>query len=159
MLDKIIHKEDFMITRIVVCPIIRNDDDEYLICKMPMNRGTYPGQWGLPGGGMENNEQMLDSLRREICEELGTELKISEIIPWTFRDTIREKLFPDGSKKQIYMIFLMFDCLADNKIVKLNDEFEAYAWVKPQKLMKYDLNEATKITFYQKGFLPQSQLV
>ena len=148
-----------MITRVIVCSIIRNKDDEYLICKMPINRGVYAGQWGLPGGGIENNEQMIDALRREIREELGGELIISEIAPWTFRDTIREKLFADGSKQKIYMIFLMFDCLAENKIITLNDEFETYAWVKPEELIKYDLNEATKITFSQKGLLKEDQLV
>lgn len=146
-------------TRIIVCPIIRNRDNEYLICKMPINRGAYAGQWGLPGGGIEKKEQMLDALQREICEELGSELIISEIIPWTFRDTIKEKLFPDGSKQKIYMIFLMFNCLAENKIIKLNDEFETYEWVKPEELIKYDLNEATKITFSQKGFFKEDQLV
>ena len=147
------------VTRIIVCPIIRNTDNEFLICKMPINRGAYPGQWGLAGGGMESGEQMLESLRREICEELGSELIISEIIPWTFRDVIREKLFPDGSKQNIYMIFLMFNCLAENNIIKLNDEFEDYAWVKPEDLIQYDLNEATKITFSQKGFFKEDQLV
>jgi len=126
---------------------------------MPIDRGAYPGQWGLPGGGIEGQEQMIDALRREIHEELGDKLIISEIIPWTFRDAIRDKLFPDGSKQKIYMIFLMFNCLADNKIIKLNDEFETYAWVKPKELIKYDLNEATKITFSQKGFFTEDQLV
>ena len=82
---------------------------------------------------------MMQALKREIFEELGSELAISEITPWTLRDTVREKLFADGSKQRVYMIFLIFDCLAENAIIQLNEEFETYAWVKPDELINFDL--------------------
>ncbi len=141
------------IRRIIVCPVIRNKEDEYLICKMPDNRGCYPGQWAIPGGGIEDNEKIIDAIKREIVEELGDKLIISEIIPLMFKDTFRTKIYADGSKKKVYMICLLFDCLAENTIVKLNDEFVSYAWVKKDDLKNYDLNEATKDTFIYKGFI------
>ena len=36
--------------RVIVCPVIQNDG-EYLLCKMASDRGVFPGQWALPGGG------------------------------------------------------------------------------------------------------------
>ena len=48
------------------------------------------------------------------------------------------------------MIFLIFDCVAINDEIILNDEFEEYKWVKIEDLSEYDLNEATRITFEQK---------
>ena len=142
-----------MKTRFIVCPIIRNKDNEYLICKMPKTRGVFPGQWGISGGGVEEGEEILEALQREIKEELGDNLKISEIIPWWFKDDKRIKLYPDGSTEKVYMVYLMFDCTAENKDIILNEEFEEYAWVKPENLKNYDLNEATKGTFQKKGFL------
>jgi len=142
-----------MKTRIIVCPLIKNEQDQYLICKMPASRGAYPNQWGLPGGGMEPGESITEALLREIREELGDKIKLSEIKPWTFRDDTRTKLYPDGTSEKIYMIYLIFDCTAINQEIKLNDEFEKYAWVKKELLVDYDLNDATKITFKQKGFL------
>jgi nucleoside triphosphatase len=137
--------------RTIVCPLIRNKNNQYLICKMPSSRGAFPGQWGIPGGGIEAEEEMMAALQREIKEELGDKLILSQIVPWTFRDDHCEKLFPDGKKEKIYMIYLLFDCLAENTLVELNEEFEEYAWVEPCRLKEYDLNAPTRITFAQKG--------
>jgi nucleoside triphosphatase len=142
-----------MKTRTIVCPIIRNQSDEYLLCKMPTTRGVFPGQWALPGGGMELGEQITEALLREVREELGEELVLTDIQPWSFRDDRRIKKYPEGSEEEIYMIYLIFDCLALNQNIRINDEFEAYAWVKKSELASYDLNEATRLTFEKKGML------
>ena len=38
--------------RTIVCPLIQNDG-HYLLCKMAADRGVFPGQWALSGGGVE----------------------------------------------------------------------------------------------------------
>lgn len=138
--------------RVIVCPIIENNG-EVLLCKMADDRGVFPGQWALSGGGMEPGEQMEEALLREIAEELGTELKISSIKPWTFADDVRVKTYADGLKEEIYMIYLMFDCVSANRNVVFNEEFQDIAWVKHSELNNYDLNEATKVTFSKKGWI------
>ncbi len=138
--------------RVIVVGIIKNAKDEYLICKKPANRGVFAGQWALPGGGIEQGERMVDALRREMWEEVG--LEIGQIQPLFFKDGEYPKLFPDGSWKDTYMIFLLFACRAVGKGVRLGEEFEAYAWVKGQDLGEYDLNEQTRDTFVQLGILP-----
>lgn len=138
--------------RIIVCPIIKNNGD-YLLCKMANDRGVFPGQWALSGGGMEPGETIEEALRREIREELGEELQITEIAPWTFRDDIRVKTYPDGRKEEIYMLYLIFDCISANRQVTFNDEFQEIKWVSPNDIGQLDLNEATRMTFKQKGIL------
>jgi nucleoside triphosphatase len=138
--------------RVIVCPIIENNG-EILLCKMANDRGVFPGQWAISGGGMEQGENTEEALLREIAEELGAELKISQVQPWTFRDDVRIKTYADGSKEQIYMIYLIFDCVSSNRQVTINEEFQDIAWVKPVDLHSYDLNEATKATFSKKGWL------
>ena len=107
--------------RTIVCPLIQNDG-AYLLCKMADDRGVFPGQWALSGGGVEPGERIEEALRREIREELGEQLLLTEITPWT-----RE--------------------------VKINEEFQDYAWVKPEDLVHYDLNVATRKTLRLKGLL------
>ncbi|MCS2162573.1 nucleoside triphosphatase NudI [Scandinavium sp. H11S7] len=138
--------------RTIVCPIIQNNG-EYLLCKMADDRGVFPGQWALSGGGMEPGETMEQALLREIGEELGEKLRIEKIIPWHFRDDTRIKTYADGSKEQIYMIYLMFDCISANREVTFNEEFQEIAWVSPDRLGEYDLNVATRQTFIDKGLL------
>ncbi|MBD2799242.1 nucleoside triphosphatase NudI [Xenorhabdus sp. M] len=138
--------------RVIVCPIIQNNG-EYLLCKMASDRGVFPGQWALSGGGMESGEMMEEALRREIREELGDALEITEVKPWAFRDDIRVKTYSDGTTEEIYMIYLIFDCISANRDITFNEEFQEIAWVSPEAMKDMDLNEATRITFTKKGFL------
>lgn len=138
--------------RTIVCPLIQNDGC-YLLCKMADDRGVFPGQWALSGGGVEPGERIEEALRREVREELGEQLVLSDITPWTFSDDVRTKTYADGSQEEIYMIYLIFDCVAANREVKINEEFQAFAWVKAKDLGSYDLNIATRKTLTLKGLL------
>ena len=139
-------------TRLVVVPIIRDEDRRILLCKMPPDRGVFPNKWGLPGGGVEPGEHMYQALKREIREELG--VSTLEAKPLFFKDGLHEKTFPDGSKREIYMIFLLFECLiSSTETICLNAEFCEYAWVEPVHLSSYDLNSATRETFHSLGLL------
>jgi len=138
--------------RIIVCPVIQNEG-EYLLCKMAADRGVFPGQWALSGGGMEPGETMEEALRREIREELGEELDITEVKPWAFRDDVRMKTYADGTTEEIYMIYLIFDCVSANRAITFNEEFQEVIWVSPEAMKEMDLNEATRLTFAEKGFV------
>ena len=138
--------------RTIVCPLIQNDGC-YLLCKMADDRGVFPGQWALSGGGVEPGERIEEALRREVREELGEQLVLSEITPWTFSDDIRTKTYADGSQEEISMIYLISDCVAANREVNINEEFQAFAWVKAEDLGTYDLNIATRKTLTLKGLL------
>lgn len=138
--------------RTIVCPLIQNDGC-YLLCKMADDRGVFPGQWALSGGGVEPGERIEEALRREVREELGEQLVLSDITPWTFSDDVRTKTYADGSQEEIYMIYLIFNCVAANREVKINEEFQAFAWVKAEDLGSYDLNIATRKTLTLKGLL------
>ncbi|MBJ9641321.1 nucleoside triphosphatase NudI [Citrobacter sp. FDAARGOS_156] len=138
--------------RTIVCPLIQNEGC-FLLCKMADDRGVFPGQWALSGGGVEPGERIEEALRREVREELGDQLVLSEITPWTFSDDIRTKTYADGSQEEIYMIYLIFDCVAANREVNINEEFQDFAWVKAEDLGTYDLNIATRKTLTLKGLL------
>ena len=131
--------------RLIVVGVVQNANNEYLLCKMPPWRGVFPGQWGLPGGGIEAGETAEAALRRELQEEIG--VAVSDIQPLFFTDGAYFKTFPDGSRQEIYMIFLLFACRAAGTSIQLNPEFEEYAWVKAGDLSSYDLNVETIKTF------------
>jgi len=57
---------------------------------------TSNGFWFLPGGGMEQNESIEETAKREALEELGLEIKIERVIK-TFNMTLVSK----ETRKQI----------------------------------------------------------
>jgi len=141
-------------SRVIAVGLVQDRQGRVLLCKMPPDRGVFPSQWGLPGGGLEPGERMEAALRRELREELGIE--ITSIRPLFFSDGQYHKTFPGGAQREIYMIFLIFACQLAGGEILLGPEFSEFAWVDPADLGGYDLNSATRETLLQAGLLDQS---
>ena len=86
--------------RLIVVGVIYNQDGELLLCKMPPGRGVFPGQWGLPGGGIEAGELAEDALHRELLEEVG--LPVTAIQPLFFSEGVYTKTFPAGRRLEMF---------------------------------------------------------
>ena len=138
-------------TRVIVVPILIDDHDRVLLCRMAEGRGVFPGQWALPGGGVEPGERIDDALRREVREELGIEL--ASLQPLLFKDAVLEKTFPDGSRQPLHMIFLVYRCTPASMAIVLNEEFSEYLWADRARLKALALNDLTRATLSQAGYM------
>jgi nucleoside triphosphatase len=136
-------------SRVIVVGLVWNDRGELLLCKMKTDRGVFPGEWGLPGGGIEPGERMGDALRRELNEELG--IQVTDIRPAFFKDGSYRKLLPDGELQPVYMIFLVFHCRVASDKIQLNEEFSEYCWVSEEDLPRLNLNVETADTLQRLG--------
>lgn len=137
--------------RIIVVGLVQNGGGELLLCKMSPDRGVFPDQWGLPGGGIEPGEQMVPALRRELREEIGVD--VVDVRPAFFKDCLHEKTFADGASRTVYMIFLLFWCTAAEERLDLNEEFVEYRWVRRGEVRGLDLNDETVDTLKRAGWL------
>ena len=64
----------------VAVAVIKNDKGQYFITKRP-DDSHQGGLWEFPGGKIENNETVLDALKRELFEEIGINLiKVTPLI-------------------------------------------------------------------------------
>lgn len=131
--------------RVVVSAVIRNNKKQILLGKKPKDHGVYPGQWGIPGGGIEENETLEQALKREIKEETG--LSIKDVEPLVFNAYKVTKKFRNRPSIKMYMIALTYKCNMSGGKVTPNDEFEQLKWVDEKDLKEYDLNHATKWLF------------
>ena len=83
------------------------------------NSAKYSGTWGVAGGKIEAGESIIDSLLREIQEELGGTIKDPKLIPI-------EKFTSDNGNFAYHTFIAPVD---DEFAPVLNDEHRGYCWV------------------------------
>ena len=84
--------------------------------------GAFKGKWEFPGGKIEMGETSQEALKREIMEELATEIKVGDLI-----DTI-EYDYPD-----FHLTMECFWCEGVNGGLELK-EHEAARWLMREEL-------------------------
>jgi 8-oxo-dGTP pyrophosphatase MutT (NUDIX family) len=81
------------------------------------NDNKNPGNWGIPGGKIENDETLFEGIERECTEEISYFPKNAKLVP---------------IQKFINNTFTYhtFFCKTDNEFIPiLNDEHCGYAWL------------------------------
>ncbi len=87
------------------------------------------GLWDLPGGAIENNEDIFTAVKREVLEETG--MKSSAI---SIKDLCGLFL---GKLKGKKLSILFFPCESKTQKVKLSTEHSEYLWINPNDMSKY----------------------
>ncbi len=102
---------------LTVKAVIVTSDDKILLLKRPND-----GRWDLPGGGVDEGENLADALIREVREE--TNLEIDNATPvYTFLRAVSGK-----SEKLIQFSLSYLKTKATALDVILSDEHEDYAF-------------------------------
>lgn len=83
------------------------------------NTKKYAGTWGLAGGGIEPGENLLESLYRELAEELGYDFSQTKVIPI-------EKFTSDNNHFSYHTFLIAVD---EEFVPVLNDEHRGFCWV------------------------------
>ncbi len=111
---------------IIVHTLILNDRGEILIIQRSKNDDILPGSWDIPGGTLEDGENLVVGAIREVKEETGLDISDPELFFQKSNIDI---------KKNKQFITLVFHAITSNKNIVLNPEdHEAYKWIKPSEV-------------------------
>jgi 8-oxo-dGTP diphosphatase len=116
---------------ILVSAGILKDGDRILICQRHRS-DAYGLQWEFPGGKARDGEDLQESLRRELAEELAIEAEVGEEV---FR--LRHR-YPDRHVEVVFFAIPSYRGTVRNLV------FEAVAWVARNELPCYDFLEADR---------------
>ena len=99
------------------------------ICQRRAN-DQHASKWEFPGGKVENGEDAIACLQRELEEELGIQASVGEVLHQTVHP------YPNGPS-----VALTFFHVPSYQGTLINKIFETVAWVKPSELLHYDFLE------------------
>lgn len=108
----------------VVAAVIKskNENKEPIIFATQRGYGDFKGGWEFPGGKIEEGETPEQALKREIMEELDTEISVGELI-----DTIEY----DYPQFHLSMDCFWCEIVSGNLVLK---EHEAARWLTKKQL-------------------------
>lgn len=116
---------------VAITAFIKNKKgDKFLVVKRSENEIAYPGKWAYPGGKVEKGDSILDTLKKEIMEEVGLEIE-------DYKEYLKDFTFvrPDGHN----VVGFIFLVKAKSENVKLDTkDFSEFKWVTQEEF--YDLD-------------------
>lgn len=118
--------------QLVVCGILENSQGKILLIQRPLHK-PYPGLWEFPGGKVEEGESPQHALARELQEEIGIHVSLSELKPF---------VFASQSLPQMHLVLLCFQCLKWEGVVDLKEQQLSKAWVEPKDILNYEMPES-----------------
>lgn len=112
----------------VVAAVIKavNENNKPIIFATQRGYGEFKGGWEFPGGKIEADETPKEALKREIMEELDTEISVGELI-----DTIEY----DYPEFHLSMDCFWCEMVSGDLVLK---EHEAAKWLDEEMLYSVD---------------------
>lgn len=122
-------EEWIMPTHIVAgAGIVLNENDEVLLVK------TYNAGWVFPGGQVEEGENVIDGVKREVMEEAGVDIEVGEL----FCISSNTKKCPgtNGVKEIPTKVMLDFICKAKSGTPRPSEENSESAYFSKDRVLE-----------------------
>ena len=150
------------INREIVAAHVYSSDGKLLMARntLPTAGGVYGDCWKIPGGGVENGETQLQTLVREVQEEVGINITQfpAELVNGTMTGEAEKNLRETGERVLVKMNFFTYKVVLDQPapqiaIVLDPHEFNEYKWIDPSELKTLKLSPPSIELFTKLGFL------
>ncbi|MFB6100020.1 MAG: NUDIX hydrolase [Candidatus Nanohalobium sp.] len=123
--------------------IVENEDGEILMVQE--SKDHIHEKWDLPGGGWEDEESVIDCVKREVLEETGYRIDVTG-----FLGVYKGESMEDSTE---VIVFMFTGKPAEQKTEELEEDILQKKWFTPEEIPELDLrkdNRREMIERYQK---------
>lgn len=114
-------------------------DNKYLLLHKSLTVPRFPDFWDFPGGGLDDDEDPTEGIKREVLEE--TSLKIEPIkVIWKTQAEVNGNMV----EYKVYSVKLLSD------EIKLSHEHTEFKWLTKEELLKLKVEPYIKLFFKEK---------
>ena len=135
-----------MKTRVIVSAVIEKDD-LLLFGKKTADIWPSPNTWHLIGGGVSEDESLIDAIKREIREESRIEVEIVESIGFD------EDHEPNKHGEMTHYIFLVYRARYLSGEPRADDDIVHLEWIPRTRLPEIELNRPSLKLFRKMGYI------
>ena len=133
------------VQRMAAYALVVRDDSVLLTRHSP--RGPRPGEWSLPGGGLDHGERPAGAVAREVAEETGLVATVGELLG--VHDEHFTGTAPHGREEDFHGVSLVFVAEVEGGEPQVQDEdgtTEEAAWVPLGQVMSGEVPVSTLVT-------------
>ena len=124
--------------------IITNSKEQVLLGKRNSKSLYYPNCWGLPGGITNHGEFFIDSVKREVKEEFGVDIKIIKVGKKAYEHIL----------SKIHGVCIVYHAkIINNGVPRAEDETQEVKWFNPPEI------KDMKLAFNHKDILKEEGLL
>jgi 8-oxo-dGTP diphosphatase len=126
--EALAHHRPAVLQRLAAYALVRRDDA--ILLTRNSARGPRPGQWSLPGGGVDHGEPPAAAVAREVTEETGLSATIGPLLG--VHDEHFTGTAPHGREEDFHGVHLVFEGTVDPGDPHVQDTggtTDAVAWV------------------------------
>ncbi len=119
-------------------------DNKVLLLKRDLGNGHI--YWDIPGGRIDGSEDILETLKRELIEEIPS-IKNFEI-----KEILHVYRLPRDIEKDLGLVLIFYKVNVEDFQVKLSGEHCGYKWFDKEMLNSIYVGASSEVTYIEQGY-------